>query len=317
MTRKKLHVAGGAAAGGHPGFGTDRDPRHAPATGSPSQTTMSRPSSARPGGLRYRNPPPQRPGAARSGRNRTPGFFIIKRYAGRKSRAQTRTRPLRGCRGQRRRRRQDAPLHLAAHARLLGQDLSRADGCLAARPERAAALEHRGRPARRVDGYRPEVPPAWPSRGPQTARSSPPRAGASRNPSTSPPSRPAIRRTPRPCSSSSSTTPEGAFYYGTEDRRGCGKTYAAQCTRGEVLFSDAIPASAGWTREGTFRLPWESLTGYTPAGWEDAVVRWYRPSPTPPSGVRRGSPTATSPSGATTPTPGSAAATSPKTRSTP
>lgn len=71
--------------------------------------------------------------------------------------------------------------------------------------------------------------------------------------------------------------PEGAFYYGTEDRRGCGKTYAAQCTREEVLFSDAIPASAGWTREGTFRLPWESLTGYTTAGWEDAVVRWYRP----------------------------------------
>lgn len=35
--------------------------------------------------------------------------------------------------------------------------------------------------------------------------------------------------------------PEGAFYYGTEDRRGCGKTYAAQCTREEVLFSDAIP----------------------------------------------------------------------------
>lgn len=71
--------------------------------------------------------------------------------------------------------------------------------------------------------------------------------------------------------------PEGAFYYGTEDRRGCGKTYAAQCTRDEVRFSDAIPASAGWTRDGLFRLPWESLTGYTPAGWEDAVVRWYRP----------------------------------------
>lgn len=71
--------------------------------------------------------------------------------------------------------------------------------------------------------------------------------------------------------------PEGAFYYGTEDRRGCGKTYSAQCTRDEVIFSDAVPASAGWIDEGTFRLPWESVAGFAPKGWEDAVVRWYRP----------------------------------------
>ena len=66
---------------------------------------------------------------------------------------------------------------------------------------------------------------------------------------------------------------EGAFYYGTEDRRGCGKTYSAQCTPTTVTFSDAIPASAGWIADGTFRLPWVSVTGFTPKGWEDAVVR--------------------------------------------
>lgn len=71
--------------------------------------------------------------------------------------------------------------------------------------------------------------------------------------------------------------PDGAFYYGTEDRRGCGKTYSAQCTHRTVVFSDAIPASAGWIEHGTFRLPWASVTGFAPAGWEDAVVRWYRP----------------------------------------
>ena len=70
---------------------------------------------------------------------------------------------------------------------------------------------------------------------------------------------------------------EGAFYYGTEDRRGCGKTYSAQCTPTTVALSDAIPASAGWIADGTFRLPWVSVTGFTPKGWEDAVVRWYRP----------------------------------------
>lgn len=30
-------------------------------------------------------------------------------------------------------------------------------------------------------------------------------------------------------------------------------------------------------RGRTFRLPWVSVTGFTPKGWEDAVVRWYRP----------------------------------------
>ena len=43
---------------------------------------------------------------------------------------------------------------------------------------------------------------------------------------------------------------EGAFYYGTEDRRGCGKTYSAQCTPTTVALSDAIPASAGWIADG-------------------------------------------------------------------
>ncbi|WP_290541004.1 DUF6259 domain-containing protein [Alistipes sp.] len=71
--------------------------------------------------------------------------------------------------------------------------------------------------------------------------------------------------------------PEGAFYYGTEDRRGCGKTYSAECSPSTVTFSNAIPASAGWISRGTFRLPWRSLTGFNPRGWEDAVVRWYRP----------------------------------------
>ena len=37
---------------------------------------------------------------------------------------------------------------------------------------------------------------------------------------------------------------DGAFYYGTEDRRGCGKTYSARCSHETVLLSDAIPAVA-------------------------------------------------------------------------
>lgn len=70
---------------------------------------------------------------------------------------------------------------------------------------------------------------------------------------------------------------QGAFYYGTEDRHGCGKTYSAQCSHEDITFSDAIPASAGWIKDRTFRLPWESLVGYTAAGWADAILRWYRP----------------------------------------
>ena len=70
---------------------------------------------------------------------------------------------------------------------------------------------------------------------------------------------------------------DGALYYGTEDRRGCGKTYSVQCTHKTVVFNDAIPASAGWIENGTFRLLWTSVVGFAPEGWEDAVVRWYRP----------------------------------------
>lgn len=70
---------------------------------------------------------------------------------------------------------------------------------------------------------------------------------------------------------------DGALYYGTEDRRGCGKTYSVQCMHKTVVFNDAIPASAGWIENGTFRLPWTSVVGFAPEGWEDAVVRWYRP----------------------------------------
>lgn len=70
---------------------------------------------------------------------------------------------------------------------------------------------------------------------------------------------------------------DGALYYGTEDRRGCGKTYSVQCTHKTVVFNDAIPASAGWIENGMFRLPWTSVVGFAPEGWEDAVVRWYRP----------------------------------------
>ena len=97
---------------------------------------------------------------------------------------------------------------------------------------------------------------------------------------------------------------EGAFYYGTEDRRGCGKTYSAQCTPTTVTFSDAIPASAGWIADGTFRLPWVSVTGFTPKGWEDAVVRWYRPFTFTTEWGRSRSPRAISRSGVTMPTRG-------------
>lgn len=71
--------------------------------------------------------------------------------------------------------------------------------------------------------------------------------------------------------------PQGALYYGTEDRRGCGKTFSVTCSDKEVTLSDAIPASAGWIDQETFRLPWKSVVGFDPEGWERAIVEWYRP----------------------------------------
>ncbi|MFA6592151.1 MAG: DUF6259 domain-containing protein [Bacteroidales bacterium] len=70
--------------------------------------------------------------------------------------------------------------------------------------------------------------------------------------------------------------PEGCLYYATEDVNGCGKNLNASVSDKTVtLFSDIV-ASESWS-EGTFSLPWTTVTGYSPKGWADAAEKWYRP----------------------------------------
>ena len=113
---------------------------------------------------------------------------------------------------------------------------------------------------------------------------------------------------------------EGAFYYGTEDRRGCGKTYSAQCTPTTVALSDAIPASAGWIAERPVRDPFPlrpdgSRTGRSACRGSRSRVSRRRVGkmplsggtvrlPSRPNGAVSRSPRAISRSGVTMPTRG-------------
>lgn len=74
-------------------------------------------------------------------------------------------------------------------------------------------------------------------------------------------------------------TNDTALYVGTHDPNACLKTFRAKglMTTGEL--SVDIPASSQWSPKegGTFRLPWDTIIGIHSAGWQGAVVDWYRP----------------------------------------
>lgn len=72
---------------------------------------------------------------------------------------------------------------------------------------------------------------------------------------------------------------EGSFYYATEDRNACGKELRAVCGSKSVTFVTEVVTSEGWTdaTTGRFDLPWTTVVGYNPDGWQAAALQWYRP----------------------------------------
>jgi len=70
---------------------------------------------------------------------------------------------------------------------------------------------------------------------------------------------------------------EGALYFGTEDSSGSGRYYNVD-GNGALHLSMTVPASEGWTSNGTFRLPIAANIGFDPNGWEHAVKTWYKPA---------------------------------------
>ncbi|NGM61274.1 glycoside hydrolase [Sphingobacterium sp. SGG-5] len=70
---------------------------------------------------------------------------------------------------------------------------------------------------------------------------------------------------------------KNTFYFATHDPKANLKEFSARVTSQDVEFSNGIVPSAAWTNNGKFNLPWSTSIGLSADGWEDAIIKWYRP----------------------------------------
>ncbi len=70
-----------------------------------------------------------------------------------------------------------------------------------------------------------------------------------------------------------------ALYYASHDKSASLKTFKTKSHGNLVTISTEVIASQAWTPAagGTFRLPWNTSVGLCAEGWQQAVVKWYRP----------------------------------------
>ena len=71
--------------------------------------------------------------------------------------------------------------------------------------------------------------------------------------------------------------PEGTVYFSACDPSASRKSFSLSRQGGAVTLSQTMVASYGWTRDGVFRLPWESVLGFSKASWQETALKWYRP----------------------------------------
>lgn len=69
----------------------------------------------------------------------------------------------------------------------------------------------------------------------------------------------------------------GAVYYATEDRSASLKDYCEDVEDNVIVLHTRTTNSESWNKDGRYRLPWTTKLGFSPRGWEDAAVRYYRP----------------------------------------
>jgi len=72
-------------------------------------------------------------------------------------------------------------------------------------------------------------------------------------------------------------SPNGSFYYATEDRNACGKEIKAVCGDKTMTFITETVTSEAWSKSNNFILPWSSVIGFTADNWQKAVRKWYVP----------------------------------------
>lgn len=73
------------------------------------------------------------------------------------------------------------------------------------------------------------------------------------------------------------SSPEGTYFYSPRDYKACGKLMTIDERLGRSLFSTKTVPSEAWNANGTFTLPWTTVTALHPEGWAQAATDWYRP----------------------------------------
>lgn len=69
----------------------------------------------------------------------------------------------------------------------------------------------------------------------------------------------------------------GAVYYATPDPSASLKDYVEDVKDDHIVLYTRTTNSEAWCATGSYRLPWTTTLGFSPQGWEDAAMRYYRP----------------------------------------
>lgn len=72
-------------------------------------------------------------------------------------------------------------------------------------------------------------------------------------------------------------SPQGCLYFAARDREGSGKYFYIDGTSDELVFTQMVPSSFGWTRDGEFTLPWTTTFAFSDRSWDETLLQWYRP----------------------------------------
>ena len=70
---------------------------------------------------------------------------------------------------------------------------------------------------------------------------------------------------------------EGTVFFSARDKDACRKSFRITTEGDKVTFQQDMVTSYGWTSGGIFRLPWETVIGFSDASWQDTAVKWYKP----------------------------------------
>ncbi len=72
---------------------------------------------------------------------------------------------------------------------------------------------------------------------------------------------------------------DGVYFYSPRDYNACGKLMTIDAKTGSSVFNNKVVASEGWNNhsDGSFEVPWTTVTGRHPGDWNATAVDWYRP----------------------------------------